>query len=444
MEVGESALADALLVNERCRAFAYLDDAAAIRTRAEKSAGPFRGVPTAFKDLHAYDQMPMAAGRLDSQAIRPDVTEFALESLLAAGWNPIGKTAVPELGYPYWTDSNPAGPTVNPFDITLSAGGSSGGAAAACAAGVVAMAHASDGGGSIRIPAALCGVFGFKPSRGRVSQLPSATSSTGFATHGVISRQVIDAAYAMDCYPSAAGYEPFIAPHSLEGRYSQLAGENPGCMTLAVNRANMFHAEVDDDVSDDLELVVEELVKLGHRVVEGPVLFDDVFREQMLTVHKVGLRGSLAARRNIASPLSDVSVALSDWAAPVDADTYVKALHGLRETSLRVAEYMGDVDVLISPVLTKRLVPIDLFTKSSPSDAIDTMFQVAPYSAPYNVTGQPSASVPIFGAKPPAASVMLSGRIHEDARLLALCLQLENHFDWRQSFPPLWSVLYDD
>lgn len=247
-----------------------LFDYARERIAAGLPDGPFRGVPFLIKDLHMH-----IAGQRSGQGsrfyndYRPDFTSELVNRHEAAGLVIFGKTTTPEFGLTGTTESLAEGPTRNPWDLAHSAGGSSGGAAAAVAAGVIPLAHASDGGGSIRIPASNCGLFGLKPSRGRVPMGPQRTEGWGGnSTNGAISRSVRDSAALLD---ATAGIEPgsrYSAPEP-QGSFLSQVEADPGRLRIALMLTPISGAPVAQDVKDAVLATARLCETLGHHVEEA-------------------------------------------------------------------------------------------------------------------------------------------------------------------------------
>lgn len=440
-EVFASALRDARTVDAVANAFVYL---LAEAPEEPAHAGKAAGLPTAYKDLHAYAGMPFQAGAPWQSGLVPSHSDAALSALDRDGWTPIGKTSAPQFGYPFWTVTPDGRAVSNPFNPRLTAGGSSGGAAAAVAGGVVPVAHASDGGGSIRVPAALCGVFGFKPSRGVVSQQPSWTSLTGYATHGAISRRVEDACFMLSGMPQSSYFEPFFSPLRDSTRRQHAWRRHLPTQVIGVTTENFRHATVDPVVLGVLEDTCRALERVGHTVVELPGIVNEGFGEDLFTVHRVGQSQQHAVMDQHTDELTDFSRWLRTWSEGVTLGEYTSAMRRLRQASADIGVVMQGVDMLLTPTLTRTAVPHEHFTAVAPELAFERMFDMSPFTAVYNVTGQPAASLPVTGARPPAVGMMLAGRPFADDAVLRVAYQLQQYFAWPDSFADLWVDLYHD
>ena len=232
---------------------------------SELSPGPFRGVPFLVKDLAFVAGDVATLGSVFFRDFRPDVTSEYMARIRAAGFVPVGRTNSSEFGLLPTTEPILHGPTRNPWDTLHSSGGSSGGAAAATAARIVPMAHASDGGGSIRIPASVCGVFGLKPSRGRMPRYP-ASAADYLSTDLAVSRSVRDSAALLDAtHGEVAGAAYYVPP--LRQSFAAAAAADPGPMTIAFGVEDFRGRRVDSDCADAVVAAAATLEQAGHQVV---------------------------------------------------------------------------------------------------------------------------------------------------------------------------------
>src|SRR3954462_6033947 len=277
------------LVEESLRAIVALNDDinAFVTTAAERAleeadaieqgdARPLAGVPIAVKDLIAMTEGVRTTQGMEAMGDWVPATDSAtVRKLRAAGAIVIGKTNTPELGILPVTEPDRFGPTRNPWDTSRTPGGSSGGSGAAVAAGMVALAHGNDGGGSIRIPAACCGLVGLKPTRGRVSWAPEWTEGAiGLPTDGVLTRTVLDSAVGLDLIH---GYEPgdsFLVPPP-SAPFAEAVGRDPGKLRIGFTVESPNGAPVDPDCQRAVTDAVELLESLGHEVVEADLPRDE-------------------------------------------------------------------------------------------------------------------------------------------------------------------------
>jgi amidase len=414
------------------RAEEALDEARALA--AEPAAAPFHGVPIALKDL---DTTAGIRTTFASHAFADYVPDFDLAhvaKLRAAGFVILGKTNTPEFGTTAFTDSPLHGPCRTPWDLSRNAGGSSGGAAAAVAAGLVGIAQGSDGGGSIRIPASCCGLFGFKASRGRVSNAPF-VPGIGLGTTGPLARSTRDAAAYLDVVSGYEWGDPFPAPEP-ERPYVEEIGADPGRLRIALTTAPPLATEVDPACLAAVQETAELLSSLGHEVEEtapdwgGPDLMED-FLPVWQAVPAL-------------YPIADISVLspLNRWfleaAAATSAPEYASAIGRLQLRARRTAALWADYDLLLTPTLATLPVPVGWDTEDAdPREQFDRAARFTPFTAAFNVTGQPAVSLPLFWTEDglPAGS-QLVGPPFGEALLFRISSQLEAARPWADRRPP--------
>jgi amidase len=349
--------------------------------------------------------------------------------LREAGFVLLGKTNTPELGLIPFTTSELNGTTRNPWDVARTAGGSSGGAAAAVAAGLAPAAHGSDGGGSIRIPASCCGVYGLKPSRGRVSPAPY-PDVYGLATAGPITRTVADAAALLDVlagpevgdvYRCAPPPRPFAAE----------VGADPGRLRVAWTVEPPLEAPVDRACVRAAEEAAALLAELGHDVVEAaPPWRSDALLPLFTRVWQTipTLYGPDA--RAGYEPLAAALAAQADTTSSSD---YVHAQLALQAYARAVVAFWDGFDLLLTPTLALPPVPHDWQdVEPEPLRRFARNAQFTPFAAVANLTGQPSASLPLHSSDDGLpVGVMLTARPEDEATLLRVSAQLEAARPWR-------------
>jgi len=422
---------------ERARAEA---DQAGARDRGGDER-PLLGVPVAIKDNVDV------AGELTTHGTGAFVTPASEDSevvrrLRAAGAIIVGKTLLPEFALWPSTQSATWGATVNPWNPEYGPAGSSGGSAAAVAAGMVALAHASDGGGSIRAPASACGLFGLKPQRGRVSLLPDLEHWKGLSVYGCESRTVADTALFLDAVagPVAGGRgEP--SPPAPSRPFAEAARTAPGRLRIAVStRTPNPQEKVVPDVQRALDDMAELLRSLGHDVREQDpdfgsapmiVLFgprylrgakDDIDRAERpelleRRIKGVGRLGGLIPDRVLSRARSDAEA----W-------------------SRRVLALWEDFDVLLEPTMPRLPNRLNEQEGLGALRMINTSGRYVAYTSPWNVTGQPAASVPAsFSGDGVPIGVQLVGRPNDESTLLSLAAQIERERPWADRRPPLAS-----
>jgi amidase len=441
------------------------------RARAGGLAGPFAGVPFLLKDLgSAYAGAPHSSGSRFFAGFRADHHSELVRRFLAAGVIVLGKTNTPELGLLPVTEPEAFGPTRNPWDPTRTTGGSSGGSAAAVAARMVPMASGGDGGGSIRIPASCCGVFGFKPSRGRTPSGPDVADTwQGFAVEHVITVSVRDSAAMLD---ATGGPEPgaFHAAPAPARPFLEEVGVEPGRLRVAWSaEPYLSETPIDPECRAALAGAVGLLAGLGHELVEGrPPLDGRAWTRAFLTM----LAGEVAAdlgeaeravgRRPTAREVEDATWMLGVLGRASGGGEHAAALRELKLTGRRLAVWMAEhrVDALLSPTLARPPIPIGTLLPRGAErvaqrvlgrlrlgrlalalGAIDrsagSAFAFIPFTPVFNASGQPSMSVPLHwtgGGLP--VGVMLTARYGDDATLFRLAGQLERARPWRGRRPP--------
>jgi amidase len=403
---------------------------------------PLLGVPTAIKDLNNTAGVRTTFGSAVMADFVPDVDDAVVTRLAAAGTISLGKTNTPEFGFPCYTDNDLAGPARCPWDPSRLAGGSSGGAAVAVAAGMLPFAQGSDGGGSIRIPAAINGLFGIKPARGRVSNAPLGSDVTGLGTNGPLARTVRDAAAMLDAMAGPVLGDPAWAPPLPTGETFLGAADRPvGRLRIGrVLESPMPDARLDPEVAAALEDAGRLLASCGHDVEEAPtgLLTPDV----LVAFERVwALSGTqlpvpperVAELRPLTRELRARGLALSAQAA-------MEALAALRLFSRRFIQATARYDVLLAPVCTMTPRPLGWFDADGDGAAdFERQKRYAAFTALYNVTGQPAVSVPLYWTDDGLpVGTMLVGRPADEVTLLALSAQLEEARPWAHRRPPMW------
>jgi amidase len=407
-----------------------LGEADAVRPGPEQ---PFAGVPFAVKANVPVAGRPLTMGSALLRDHRADHDAFLVSRLRRAGFVIVGMTNLAEFGILPTTEPRHGGATRNPWDRSRTAGGSSGGSAAAVAAGLVPAAHGNDGGGSLRIPAACCGLIGLKPSRGRISQGPGSGGSL-LGVEGVLTRTVADTAVLLDVL---AGYEvgdAFWAPRAAES-YAAAMGRDPGRLRVAVTSRNYLDVEVTPAVEATLQDVARQLEGLGHDVVEAaPPLPDPAMLDLFLTVFGPQIATGIAAAQEIAGhPAADeeiepLSRAVLERAAAVPSHAYLAAVAALQQLARRVVAFFAGHDLLLTPTLARSPLPIGELhgCGEDPLDDLRRSGHFAPFTALFNVTGQPAISVPAGpGADGLPTAVQLVGRPLAEEKLLQVAAQLE-------------------
>ena len=417
------------------------DRALAAAQHLPAGAGPLRGVPTAIKDLVPTAGVRTTFGSVVFADHVPDTDAHVVSLLRAAGTVSLGKTNTPELGLPNYTEPEVAPAARSPWDPTRTACGSSGGAAAAVAAGLVPVAHGNDGGGSVRNPAAACGVVGLKPSRGRVSNGPLGADLAGLACQGVLARTVADAAAYLDAMAVPMPGDPWWAPPLPPGTtFLAAAGRAPGRLRIG-RYATPLLADVPlaPEVTEAWESVSRLLADLGHDVadVDPPFTRDDLR-------HFETLWAVLATPAPIPPGHEARLRPLTRWmrerGRAVAAADYVAAEAALQRLAREAVTRTAGYDAVLTPLLST-LPPAVGSIRDDADPAADFAAQkrLTPFAAAYNVTGQPAIALPLHwtGDGLPVG-VQLVGRPAGEAGLLSLAAQLEAARPWHDRRPEVW------
>ena len=425
-----------------------LPEAATARARAADGAlasgepvPALLGVPIAIKDLHATRGVRTSFGSLAFADFVPDYDDDVVAALRAAGAISLGKTATSELGCSLYCETALGPPTRNPWRPGWTAGGSSGGAAAAVAAGLVAAAQGSDGGGSIRIPASICGVVGFKPSRGVVSTGPSGFGGFGLPTSGPLARTVLDAAAMLDAMAAPAPGEPHLAPHPPPGGYLA-AARQPVRSRLRVGRWTdpvLAQAPVDPACLAAVDAVAAILAAAGHEVLEVAPPLDPGSAPAFEAVWGVMALGAPVPPEREARLLP-----LTRWLRERGHRTGLRgllaALATLQAAVRAGARRLAGIDLLLSPTLAAPQAPVGWFTGAgTPERDFVRQSRFSPFCATYNLTGQPAVSLPVARAPTGApVSVMMAAARGADALLLRVARFVEEAMPWVDRHPPPW------
>ena len=396
---------------------------------------PFRGVPIAIKDL-----TPTAGIRTtySSRAFADNIPDFdtaVVRRLREAGFVILGKTNTPEFGTVAFTESELNGATRNPWNLERTPGGSSGGAAAALAAGLIPLAHGTDGGGSIRIPASCCGVFGLKPSRGRVSTAPF-PSLEGLSTSGPITRSVADAAALLDVL---AGYEPgdpWWAPPP-ERPFAEEPGAPVGRLRVAVTAEPPIDVPVHADCIAALEDAAALLESLGHETFEAtPPWSGAELLDAFIAVWQVSPT-LFPVDPELLTPLNR---GLAESARQTSAADYAKAAFHLHTTARSIVAFWEQADVVLTPTLALPPVPIG-WQEEGVDGAIEQLRRntdFTPFTAVANLTGLPAMSLPLHWSDDGLPiGVQAIGPPAGEALLLRLAAQLEEARPWADRRPPI-------
>lgn len=417
--------------------------------KSDLPAGPFRGVPFLIKDLGAQVQgWPRTSGSLFAQVASDNEDSELVRRYRAAGVVLLGKTNTPEFGIPGVTNSERLGPCGNPWNPEHISGGSSGGAAAATASGMVPMAHASDGLGSIRIPAANCGLVGMKVTRDRTPICEITDGAVGFSVHHVVSRTVRDSAAMLDATGYAQPGDPFQAP-AKAGPYLQDVSRSPGRLRIAWSAETPSGRPMSDEMIKALHDTVATLEALGHEVFEQGLGIDYrlLYRSQSL-VSASNFSATIQrwidqlGRQPNESELG--ALAQRGWEAGLKI-TGQQALWGwqqLRLINRQILNRFETFDVFLTPTMSTTSPRLDwLDPITVPIKEFDRR-QAETYGTtpPFNFTGQPSLSLPLWqSAEGLPMGMMFTGRFADEATLFRLAGQLEKELPWSDRRPAIWN-----
>jgi amidase len=415
--------------------------------------GPFRGVPLVLKDLGLYSEGdPYHAGLrlLRSLGYTADHDSYLTQKFRAAGFIAVGRTNVPEMGTTITTESLAWGPARNPWDPDYSTGGSSGGSAAAVAAGYVPVGHANDGGGSIRIPAANCGLVGLKPSRARVSDGPDIGDSwMGSTIQGVVTRSVRDSAAVLDAIAGYMPGDPYTAPPPSRP-FADEVGVEPGALRIGLLDHPASGVPGHPDCAEAVQAAGKLLESLGHHVeVAHPAAMGDPEVQERFVVIVAAATGAeldywerVAGRPLTEDDVEGSNLAFQHIAQGVPAPTYLAAEVALQRWARRMVEWWHPVDgskgfdILVTPTLNGPPPPIGYLTE--PETRTERLLTMLQYTAQFNLTGQPAVSLPLHwtaGGLP--VGVQFVGGFAAEAGLLRLASQIEAAQPWADRHPPL-------
>jgi amidase len=452
-------------LNPELNAFAQLDAERALATAEEVRPGdqrPFAGVPIAIKNNRAVEGLRLTQG---CSLMADNVATYdtnVTRRLKGAGFVVVGTTTLPEYGILPTTEARLFGPTHNPWDIQRTPGGSSGGSAAAVAAGMVPAAHGTDGGGSIRIPAACCGLVGLKPARGRISMAPELGDSA-LVVDGVLTRTVADTAAILDVL---AGYEigdATWAPAPAPSRsFAAAAAEPPACANAeragrlriaATTLPPLAEGVVDPICSQAVTDAAALLRSLGHEVeeVDPPWQVDGLSRTfgVVFATHvamSIARSGEVAGREPTAADMEPMSWAIFSMIQQLNAARGAALAVQLQAFARRLITFLEPYDALLTPALAERPLPLGTLDTAA-ADPMATFTRsglFSPFTALMNASGQPGISLPLFhGEDGLPLGVQIVGRSAGEPALLALAAQLEQAHPWADRRPSMAQGVLD-
>jgi len=429
------------VTGDRARQEAAAAEKTVVDTRRDERSAlpPLTGIPIPIKDLNMVAGVRMTFGCALFRDNIADSDDHVVGALRAAGIVITGKTAAPEFGLPCYTETRIGPPARTPWDLTRSAGGSSGGAAAAVAAGLAPAAQGSDGGGSIRIPSSVCGLFGIKPSRGRVSGGPLFPDLAGLSVDGPIARTVADAALLLDAMTGNHPGDMYTLPPSAGETFLDSAGRDPGRLRIGRTlQSPVEGAEVHPDCVAAYEKASALLTSLGHEVEEIAAPFgpDVVPMFETLWSAMATLAPIDPAQEDQLLPITRY---LRERGRRVTAAELLFAEAYLQAATRTALQALSRYDAVLSPTLALPPVPVGYFDEVPPGENFERQKRFTPFTAIYNVSGQPAVSVPLhWSADGLPTGVMLAGRMGEEATLISLSAQIEAARPWKDRHPPIW------
>ena len=414
--------------------------------------GPFRGVPFLLKDLETRsvgDPHHSGTSFLKNAGYISDRDDYVTSRLRAAGVVIVGRTNTPEFGTTITTEPESYGATLNPWNTDYSTGGSSGGSAAAVASFMVPAAHASDGGGSIRIPASACGLVGLKPTRGRVPLGPAISESwAGSTTNGVVTRTVRDTAAILDAIAGPMPGDAYAAP-ALPGPLTAEVGREPGSLKIGVlDHPLLPGVETSGEMTNAIRFAVSLLEQLGHKIEDshpeamGDARFTDAFTTVIAAhvAHDLDTWGRELGREITGEDVEERNWMFATIGRSFTAPQYLDAIFWQQEWSRRMSTWWKNelnpngYDILCTPVLNSP--PPKIGWLSDPVEGLGRVTAIMQYTAQFNVTGQPAISLPLWWTEDglPVGIQLVAGFGREDL-LIRLASELESACNWHDRVP---------
>jgi len=429
------------VTHELAREQAAAADKAVLASRKDGSdLPPLTGVPVPIKDLYQVAGVRFTSGSAilaDHVATEDD---YVVEHLRSAGVVITGKSATSEFGLPCYTETKIGPPARAPWDLSRSAGGSSGGAAAAVASGLAPAAQGSDGAGSIRIPASVCGLFGIKPTRGRVSQGPLVPDIYGLSTPGPLARTVADAAVLLDAMSGNHPGDMYTLPPLPPGEsFLGHAGREPGKLRIARTLTTIVEgAEVHPDCVAAYDAASALLSSLGHEVedVDLPIPPEAVPSFLALFYSMPTLAPVAPDQEAELLPLTRYLRGKGMELSGADLMLHQAILQAIVRQAWQV---LGRYDAILSPTVSQPPRLVGWFDEVEPAENFTRQIRFAQWTAIYNLTGQPAVSVPLhWTAEGLPIGIMLAGRMGDETTLISLSAQLEAACPWAHRRPPIW------
>lgn len=423
----------------------FYDGALLDKSVAAAGEGPFQGVPFVVKQLMAdCAGTPTTLGS-KFFARQPVATadSAAVARMRRAGLVIVGRSNTSEFGLAPTTEPAFGGATVNPWRKDLSPGGSSGGSAAIVAARGLPMAHATDGGGSIRIPAALCGLFGLKPSRGRVSLAPIGETLAGAGAQHCVSISVRDSAALLDALAGGEPGDPYRAP-SADGTFLDATRRPPGRLRVAFMHKPVGGVPLDPVLVDAVEQTAKLLASLGHHVEEAAPDYDAAALGAAFgTVMSANTFTNIQIRAGGRVPgpddLEPVTRLYAERGRSFSANDYIRATQTFNRTGRALGAFFTGYDVLLSPTIGRTSLPLGAVRMDGSLEQYEeALAPMIPFTAVCNATGVPAMSVPLaWTADGLPIGLHFVGRFGAEEMLFSLAAQLEQARPWRERRPAL-------
>lgn len=419
-----------------------------------EGTGPLAGVPFLIKDLAITSAgRRVELGSRLAQGLVAESDSYLMQRFNAAGLATLGRTTTPEMAFSTETESVLQGPTHNPWDTRLSAGGSSGGSGAAVAAGIVPIAHATDAAGSIRVPASYNGLVGLKPTRGRASNGPALDEVfAGFGVQLGLSRTVRDSAALMDIVQGYAPGDPYYTAAPAEGFLAQV-GRDPGRLRIGLLDTPWNGAALDPEIAEATLAVARELEALGHRVerVTAPLgtSWDSFVQANAhiwcaTLVRWIDGLAATTSRPIDLSTLEPATLACYAYGLQARAMEFAGALEVRNLITRSVAGWFDDFDVLLTPTLPRLPHALDTYSRGAQTmDGLQwtaRVFEHSPFTPVFNVAGTPAMSLPLAMSRQQGLPIGLqfAARFGAEEVLLRLAGQLEQALPWHERKPQIW------
>jgi amidase/6-aminohexanoate-cyclic-dimer hydrolase len=452
-ELLDDALARVAALNPHLNAVVLMQENVARQAiKAGLPDGPFKGVPFLLKDLGAEAlDFPSHNG---SRLLRDTIYSYYAEiyrRMRATGIVTFGRTTSPEGGIGPVTEASVyGGSTRNPWDVSRTSGGSSGGSGAAVAAGLVPMAHGSDGGGSVRIPASSCGLFGFKATRARFPDGPSAGEGwAGMAIDGFLSHSVRDNAAMMDACAGPDAGAPYAAP-AMETTYCDAITRPPRRLRIAMCDTTFTGAPIDPACAAAVAHAAKILEDLGHEVTPAlPKADHDAMMRAWTKIVACGtalwIENTLKSKgRDLQQgDVQGVARGAIDYASQISGAQYLQAVGDIHAYGRQMAAAFDDYDIILSATLSEPPAHVGRFTHEREDYenyriGPGGVFEYSPFCATFNASGQPAASVPLYWSEDGLPiGIHLAAGFGQDAPLIALCAELEQAAPWGHKRPPM-------